>query len=176
MITKTVSKTNALLSKTALLPLFSGLTFFMCIKSVAQEKSVTPLNSTAQTEKSIIQPVETKTIKIEENKIYKLTEVTEKPTFPGGMAEFYRLIGKNFAAPNEPNLKGKIYISFIIEKDGSLTDIKSTKDIGFGTGEEGVRVVKLSPKWMPGKIDGNPVRVSYSLPIIIALQEKSVTR
>ncbi|TDE31257.1 regulatory sensor-transducer, BlaR1/MecR1 family protein [Flavobacterium ranwuense] len=102
-----------------------------------------------------------------ENEVYNTAGITEKPDFPGGIMEFYKFVGNNFKTPEQPNLKGKVYITFIIEKDGSLSDIKNIRDIGFGTGEEAIRVLKICPKWIPGKMNGVPVRVMYSLPITI---------
>ncbi|PWA11253.1 energy transducer TonB [Flavobacterium laiguense] len=68
-------------------------------------------------------------------------------------------------------MNGKVYITFVVEKDGSLSEFKILRDVGYGTGDEAIRVMKLCPKWIPGKIDGKPVRVLYSLPITIQ-QEK----
>ena len=110
---------------------------------------------------------EKKIVKKGENDIYNTTDISEKPDFPGGIMEFYKFVGQNYKTPEQPNLKGKVYITFIIEKDGSISDVKNIRDIGFGTGDEAVRVIKLSPKWLPGKMDGVPVRVMYSLPITI---------
>jgi beta-lactamase regulating signal transducer with metallopeptidase domain len=90
-----------------------------------------------------------------------------KPTFPGGMEKFYDFVGKNYKMPDVKDLKGRVLIQFTIEKDGSLTGIKSIRDLGNGTGEEAIRVLKLSPNWIPGEQDGKPVRVVYSLPISI---------
>ena len=103
--------------------------------------------------------------------IYNTAGITTKPDFPGGIMEFYKFVGNNFKTPKQPNLKGKVYITFVIEKDGSLSDIKNIRDIGFGTGEEAIRVLKTCPNWIPGKLNGVPVRVMYSLPITI--QSKS---
>jgi periplasmic protein TonB len=64
-------------------------------------------------------------------------------------------------------LKGKVYVTFVVEKDGSLTDIKVLRDIGYGTGKEAIRVLSKCPKWMPGEQNGKKVRVLYSLPITI---------
>jgi beta-lactamase regulating signal transducer with metallopeptidase domain len=160
MMTKTISKTKILLYKISILPLFSALIFFMCTKSVAQVKTSNPTEDADQ-------PTKTKTTKVQNNDILNLADVSEKPTFPGGIEKFYQFVGANFKTPSEPNLKGKIYITFIIEKDGSLSEFKILRDIGYGTGAEAIRVLKLSPKWIPGKIDGNPVKVMYSLPITI---------
>jgi hypothetical protein len=98
---------------------------------------------------------------------YVYNAAEKQPQYPGGIAAFYKFIGQNFLVPDVKDLKGKIFIQFIIEKDGSLTEIKSIRDLGNGTGEEAIRVLKLSPNWIPGEQDGKPVRVVYSLPINI---------
>lgn len=110
---------------------------------------------------------ENKFVKKGENEVHNTSDISEKPDFPGGITEFYKFVGNNFKTPAQPNLKGKVYITFIVEKDGSLNDIRNIRDIGYGTGDEAIRVLKLCPKWIPGKIDGVPVRVMYSLPITI---------
>ena len=96
------------------------------------------------------------------------TSAEKKPDFPGGMQAFYNFVGQNFRAPEADGVQGRVYIQFIVEADGSLTNIKSLRDIGHGTGEEAIRVIKLSPKWIPGEQDGKKVRVQYSLPISIS--------
>lgn len=96
------------------------------------------------------------------------TTVQEKPDFPGGIAEFYKYIGQNYKIPSDFKGKGKIIITFVVEKDGALSDMKLVKNLGFGTGEEAIRILKESPKWIPGKQDGQPVRVQYALPITIS--------
>jgi hypothetical protein len=103
-----------------------------------------------------------------DDNIYNTAGIDIKPEFPGGITEFNTFIDKNFKIPNtKPELKGKIYATFIIEKDGSLSDIKILRDIGFETGQEAIRVLKTSPKWSPGKINNKIVRVMYSLPISV---------
>ena len=101
---------------------------------------------------------------VEDNTVYNAVEV--KPDFPGGLQKFYDFVGKNYRAPEE-DIKGKVYVQFVVEKDGSLTDIKVMRDIGYGTGAEAIRVLKKSPKWKPGIQNGRAVRVLYSLPISI---------
>ncbi|QNL51376.1 TonB family protein [Olivibacter sp. SDN3] len=99
--------------------------------------------------------------------------VEVQPTFPGGMQEFYKWVGKNYNYPQmakEQGVNGSIHVSFVVERDGSLTDIKVLRDLKYGTGEEAVRMLKASPKWKPGIQNGRPVRVSYSLPIKLNLQ------
>lgn len=105
----------------------------------------------------------------DENAIYNTAGIDVRPEFPGGLAEFYKYIGKNYKTPNVKNLKGKVFVTFVVEKDGSLSDIKVIRDIGLGTGEEAIRVLKECPKWLPGEQNGQKVRVLYSLPISIQL-------
>jgi hypothetical protein len=118
----------------------------------------------------VVDPFDKKNIKVksdDENAIYNINGLTEKPDYPEGMMAFYQFVSMNYQAPIQEGLKGKVYATFIVEKDGSLSDIKILRDIGYGTGEETIRVLKLSPNWTPGKINDEPVRVMYSLPITI---------
>ncbi len=97
-------------------------------------------------------------------------EVQEKPEFPGGQTAFYKFIGTTFkvsAEAKKNKVKGKAFVQFIIEKDGSLSSFKVVKDLGFGVGDEAIRVLKLSPKWIAGAVGGKAVRVKYDLPITI---------
>lgn len=105
--------------------------------------------------------------KQEDHSVYNTSGIEVKPDFPGGISEFYSYIGRNYWVPNMKDLNGKVIVSFIIEKDGSIGDIKVIKDIGFGTAEEAIRVLQKCPKWIPGSINGQNVRVLYSLPINI---------
>jgi protein TonB len=108
---------------------------------------------------------------VEDNNIYNTAGIEVKPDFPGGMAKFYKFVGNNYHTPEEEGLSGKVYVTFVVEKDGSLTDIKVVRDIGFGTGKEAIRVLKSCPKWNPGEQNGKKVRVLYSLPITIQSAE-----
>ncbi len=107
----------------------------------------------------------------EDNNIYNTAGIEVKPDFPGGIEKFYKFVGKNYQVPEEEGLKGKVFVSFVVEKDGSLTDIKVIRDIGYGTGKEAIRVLKSCPKWNPGEQNGKKVRVLYSLPINIQSAE-----
>lgn len=103
----------------------------------------------------------------EDNSVYNTAGIEVKPDFPGGIEKFYKFVAKNYQVPEEEGLKGKVFVSFVVEKDGSLTDIKVIRDIGYGTGKEAIRVLKSSPRWNPGEQNGKKVRVLYSLPINI---------
>ena len=108
---------------------------------------------------------------VDDNNIYNTAGIEVKPDFPGGMAKFYKFVGNNYRSPEEEGLAGKVYVTFVVEKDGSLTDIKVVRDIGYGTGKEAIRVLKSCPKWNPGEQNGKKVRVLYSLPITIQSAE-----
>ncbi|WP_163411527.1 energy transducer TonB [Flavobacterium ajazii] len=101
-----------------------------------------------------------------EEAVYSNTDVDVLPNFPGGISGFNGFVNKNFKV-EEKDLKGKIYSTFIIEKNGTLSDIKILQDLGYGTGKELIRVLKLSPKWNPGIKDGKKVRCFYSIPYTV---------
>ena len=111
-----------------------------------------------------VEPVGTGQVTEEDNGIYNLAGIELKPDFPGGMDKFYKFIGKNYQVPEEEGLKGKVFVSFVVEKDGSLTDIKVIR-------KEAMRVLKSCPRWNPGEQNGKKVRVLYSLPISIQSAE-----
>lgn len=101
--------------------------------------------------------------------LYSTGTVDVKPEFPGGIQEFYQYISRNFYAPSDKNFKGgKIFVSFVVERDGSITDIVVKKDVGFGTKEETIRVLKECIKWKPAEQNGKTVRCSYMLPIVLS--------
>lgn len=108
------------------------------------------------------------TAQAKEEPVYDFVTLTTPPSFPGGMANFYKFIAKSVKYPEQAfknNVEGKVFLTYIIEKDGQLTDIKVVRAIGSGLDEEAVRVLKLSPKWTPGYHGKEPVRVKYNLPI-----------
>ena len=86
--------------------------------------------------------------------------------------EFYKYVNKNFRIPEiDQDMKAKIYVSFVVEKDGSMTAIKVLRDPGYGLGNEAIRVLKsMKKKWTPGIQNGKPVRASYNLPITINIR------
>ncbi len=99
--------------------------------------------------------------------LYDIASVETKPDYIGGLQKFYQFIAENYRVPDIQGINGKVIVSFIVEKDGSLTDIKVIKDIGYGAGKEAVRVLEICPKWAPGRQNGKPIRCIYSLPISI---------
>lgn len=120
--------------------------------------------------KSAAQKVEEKTVSVQKQEVTVTGSIAKQPEFPGGIVEFYKFIGKNFKMPAEASknkIEGKVLMEFMVEKDGSLSEFKIKKDLGYGLGAEAARVLKLSPKWNPGTQEGQPIRVMYALPITI---------
>ncbi|MCO4291265.1 TonB family protein [Solitalea sp. MAHUQ-68] len=98
--------------------------------------------------------------------------VEENPEYPGGMEQIGRFISKTLRYPpmaRENGVQGRVTVTFVVEKDGSITDVQVLRGIGSGCDEEAARVVKAMPKWKPGKQNGKPVRVHFSLPIMFRL-------
>ena len=113
---------------------------------------------------------DTKAAEEDPNKLYNTAGIEVKPEFPGGMDKFYKYVGNNYQTPEDVP-SGKVYVSFVVEKDGSLTDIKVIRDMGYGSGAEAIRVLKRCPKWAPGEQNGKKVRCTYQLPISIQAPE-----
>lgn len=110
------------------------------------------------------------TIKEGGDEIFKQTEILPEPA--GGMSVFRKWIGDNYQYPQaaiDAGAQGTIRVRFVVEKDGSLSDIKAVQDIGHGTGEAAVNVLKKSPKWSPAIQNGRKVRFAFEMPIRINL-------
>jgi protein TonB len=108
------------------------------------------------------------------DEVYPVVEIN--PEYPGGEAAFGKFLQKNIRYPQiakENGVQGKAYLQFIVERDGSLTDIKIIKSPGSGTGEEAARVLKMSPHWKPGVQNGNKVRVQYTIPVNFSLGDQN---
>lgn len=111
---------------------------------------------------------------VEDTRVYDFVSLEQQPSFPGGMDKFYGYLRKTVKYPpmaQENNIQGKVFLSFVVEKDGSLTDIKVERKLGGGTDEEAVRVLRASPKWIPGIQNGKKVRVKYNIPISFTLAQ-----
>ena len=112
-------------------------------------------------------------MKPDKNGVYQIVE--EMPQFPGGETKLMEYIAKNLTYPQEARDKGidgRVFVAMVIEKDGSVSNVKVLRGIGGGCDEEAVRVISALPKWKPGKMKGEPVPVSYQIPINFKLTEK----
>ena len=102
-----------------------------------------------------------------------MTEPT-MPKYPGGTEKMFEFIADNLRWPDDDAcIQGRVVVSFIVEKDGSLTDIKVEKSIDPLFDKEAVRVVKSMPKWKPGMYRGKPARVKYYIPISFRLAQNN---
>ncbi|NTW34303.1 MAG: energy transducer TonB [Bacteroidetes bacterium] len=105
-------------------------------------------------------------IDLNDDKIFVSTDIL--PEFVGGIEALYKWLYDNTKYPQlarETGISGTVYVSFVIEKDGSVTDINLMNNIGGGCGEEALRVINLMPKWKAGRQNNRPVRVKLNLPI-----------
>jgi protein TonB len=141
------------------------------ISSIDKEGGIS--DAVAETPPAEAPPAVTKVLEIEvDNTAFITVEV--QPSFMGGNSEMYKFLGKNLKYPTaaqRANIQGKVFLSFIVEKDGSITDIETMKGIGFGCDEEAMRVVKLMPKWIAGKQNGRNVRVKFTIPVFFRLND-----
>ena len=105
-----------------------------------------------------------------DNDIFMVVE--DPPTYPGGDTARIQFLQQNIIYPKnarETNIQGIVYVTFVIEKDGAVNDVKVLKGIGGGCDEETIRVVGAMPKWKPGYHRGKPVRVQYNMPVKFTL-------
>lgn len=105
---------------------------------------------------------------LDKNKVtYNYTEIETKPEYKSGIMNFYHYVSKNYRMPNVQGLKGKVYVTFVVDKDGKIVEPKVLRDLGYGTGEEAIRILKNCDNWTPGEQRGQKVRCTYSLPITL---------
>ena len=101
-------------------------------------------------------------------KVFEMFDVQKTPAFPGGDSELYKYIAANLQYPSvakDNNISGVVALTFVVEKNGTITDIRIIKDIGGGCGKEAVRLINSMPLWTPGETGGQKVKVRYTLPI-----------
>jgi periplasmic protein TonB len=104
------------------------------------------------------------------DEIFLVVEQTAVPK--GGMEGFYKFVNSRLRYPAQArrmNIEGRVFIEFVVDKDGTITDVKAIKGIGAGCDEEAIRVVESSPPWLPGRQRGRPVKQRMVLPIIFKL-------
>jgi len=126
------------------------------------------------TQEESIEEIEYVPVEIEEEVVEEIFVVVETPPTPkGGIDEFYKFLSDELKYPSQANrlgISGTVFVQFVIEKDGSFTDIEVVKGIGAGCDKEAIRVIGLAPAWNPGKQRGKPVRVRKIIPVRFILQ------
>lgn len=125
----------------------------------------------------VTQRVETEPVKAEapkpevENKVFDVVE--QMPSFPGGQSALMSYLANNIKYPvvaQENGVQGRVVVSFVVERDGSITDVQVVRSVDPSLDREAQRVVKSMPKWIPGKQNGQAVRVKYNVPVSFRLQ------
>ena len=149
-------------------------TEFEVVEDDAEIKTELVVNAevTDETKNIAITPVKIEQEEEEED-VQIFTVVENDPEFPGGMEALYKYLRDNIKYPQlarDNNITGKVYVTFVVERDGSIANPRILKDIGGGCGQEAIRVVKSMPKWTPGKQRGKAVRVQFNLPVSFNLQ------
>lgn len=106
--------------------------------------------------------------------VYDVASIEVMPEYPGGLRKFYEWVGQNYrypAAAHKAGVSGKVFITFVVEKDGTLSNIRILKDLGHGTGEAALQMLSKSQAWKPGIQNGKKVRVQYNLPLSLQLNK-----
>ncbi len=124
----------------------------------------------------VTQRVETEPVKAEpkpevENKVFDVVE--QMPSFPGGPSALMQYLSSNIKYPvvaQENGVQGRVVVSFVVERDGSITDVQVARSVDPSLDREAQRVVRSMPKWIPGKQNGQAVRVKYNVPVAFRLQ------
>lgn len=111
--------------------------------------------------------------KVEEEQPMNIAMVEQKPEFNGGEAAMYKWLSDNIVYPSaasEEGVQGRVVVEFVVGKDGSITNVRVVRPRHPALDKEAVRVVKAMPKWIPGRNNGQPVKVTYTLPVTFKLQ------
>lgn len=203
MIQKNKSQRIVLFKYVLSAPLF-GLMLILSSATVNNSKAVTAINTKAgnlfikpamatisgivdngqipanevqsESQESTKQNVLGDTTKNKYNKVYVAVE--NEPEYPGGVEKFYSFLAKTIHYPTEARnakIQGKVYVQFVVESDGSISNVSAVRGPGHGLDEEAVRAVELSPKWKPGMQNNRLVRVQYTVPVNFALNPDTAT-
>ena len=108
-----------------------------------------------------------------EEKTYEMFDIQKEPSFPGGLQEMYKWLNKNVVYPEmakESGISGQVVLTFVVGKDGGISDVNIVKDIGGGCGKSVKTTVEKMPKWSPGEANGHAVKVRYTLPFKFKLE------
>jgi len=178
MMTKMQSKKFARLKMLLVIPMTALLILcftFNFNKNLIGQSS-TETTELIKTESVVDLPQDVKKEQQQEN-IFTVVEVDAE--YVGGEKARVAFLSKNIKYPEEARkngIQGRVHVTFVVEKDGSITNVRIAKGIGYGCDEEAVRVIKLMPNWIPGKQRGEPVRVQFNLPIVFTLDSKSTKK
>jgi protein TonB len=125
----------------------------------------TLLSLNAKAQKSTIKPIAKNDESIDD------TMLSIHPSFPGGEKAYYKFLARNLKRPNQDDVFGRVFVSFFVEKDGSLSDFKVERSLGKDYDKEALRVLRKSPKWLPARRNGKAIRIKYVVPINFSITE-----
>ncbi|PLX01470.1 MAG: hypothetical protein C0595_14540 [Marinilabiliales bacterium] len=167
MMTRKNSKIKLVLGA-ILLPIAFGITILACSSPQKDEALTEEMTNTEQTKTEQSENAEMNQEKevATSDQVYKVVETM--PEFPGGTSELYKYLGENIKYPEsakKEGIQGRVFISFVVNKDGSISDVKKLRGVSEELDKEAMRVIKNMPKWKPGEQRGEKVKVEYALPI-----------
>ena len=152
--------------------LFAGFKCLLfAVLAITLAVLLVPARANAQDKKEKGKTTQTQKDTTTDDKVYDVCE--QMPIFEGGDAALLKYLRENLKYPDKTKdrgVQGRLVIGFIVEKDGSLTDVKVLRPVDIDLDAEALRVIKGMPKWIPGRQNGKRVRVRYLLPIHICLQ------
>lgn len=151
-------------------------------KPIVVQPIITPVPDDHEIEKVVV-VLDPDEISIDEPMVYipepaveeapSVFDIVEKSPEPiGGMSAFYKFLGKNIKYPRQARrigIKGRVFVQFIVDEHGAITQVKTIKGIGGGCDEEAERILSMSPKWNPGKQRGRAVKVRMIVPVVFSL-------
>ena len=143
--------------------------FFFFIYSQAQK------NQTIQTKEIKVSETANDSCKTSQtNKIYEVDAVDQMPSFPGGPKKFERYLNTHVSYPvdaQENGIQGVVVVSFVVECDGSITNVHAVNSVSPSLNREAMRVISKMPRWTPGKINGSAVRVNTCAPVSFKIHD-----
>lgn len=134
------------------------------------EEFMIDTEATVFTEVQEFVPVFIEEEEVQEEQIFTIVE--DDPEFPGGQGALMQFLQSNLRYPTmarEAGIQGTVFVTFVVERDGSITDVRILRGVGGGLDEEAIRVVRNMPRWTPGRQRGQAVRVQFNLPIRFVL-------
>mgnify|MGYP005990152963 FL=1 len=166
MLSKEKSKKKALLKYGFTAPLFLGM-LVLATACVDDDSTLQPTKDSNDT--GVISPLQKKSVI--EGQVFNSVEIN--PEFPGGVSEMYQFISQEIKYPeaaHRANISGKVFVKFVVKKDGSIGDAEVLKGIGFGCDKEALRVIEAMPLWKPGIQNGKRVNTYFTMPIFYQLE------
>ena len=166
MMNKTKSPTSRLSRYLLILPL---ALFLITLNSCLNKEKKKQEPDSSAPESTVVSPVESPA---DLDEIFVVVE--DQPEFPGGNEAMMKFLAENIKYPavaRDNGTQGRVVCNFVVEKDGSISDVEVVRGVHSALDAEAIRVIQSMPKWTPGKQRGHTVRVRYTLPVVFKLQQ-----